>query len=39
MARPGIETRASPPHEISTRLRAGIEKWRGMIGNADLPRQ
>ena len=36
---PGIEARASSQDEISARLRADIEKWRGVIGNAGIPRQ
>jgi hypothetical protein len=39
LSEPGIEARASSPDEISARLRADTEKWRGVIGNADLPRQ
>lgn len=35
----GIEAKAGAPEEIATRLRADIDKWRGVIEKAGIPRQ
>jgi len=35
----GIEARGSTPEEISARLKSDIDKWRGVIEKAGIPRQ
>jgi tripartite-type tricarboxylate transporter receptor subunit TctC len=35
----GIEAKPSTPEEIAARLRSDIEKWRGVIEKAGVPRQ
>jgi len=35
----GIEAKASTPEEIAVRLRSDIDKWRGVIEKAKIPKQ
>ena len=35
----GIEAKASTPQEISDRLKSDIDKWRGVIEKAGIPKQ
>jgi tripartite-type tricarboxylate transporter receptor subunit TctC len=35
----GIEAKASTPQEISARLKSDIDKWRGVIEKAGIPKQ
>jgi tripartite-type tricarboxylate transporter receptor subunit TctC len=35
----GIEARASPPQEISTRLKSDVDKWRQVIEKAGIQKQ
>jgi tripartite-type tricarboxylate transporter receptor subunit TctC len=35
----GIEAKASPPEEIAGRLKSDIDKWRGVIEKAKIPKQ